>query len=419
VKSDRRVLSLGKNNEAQSAAECRARLMGHGQSGNIASVSWPDHLVFGEGDGRLATIDALARRMDRWREELGAVTLHWREVLTRRDHARYYASPGNPRTHQRRIRAIDWDDFAVVPHLAHERGMRAELYVSVLDEGRPLPSRRERERSFHNAMHGQHVTWQSTFSRAHPEFAVVDRAGETRQWGILCFGYPEVRRHFRDRIQKYLRGYAWDGVFLCLRTQARPAIFADQFGFNAPVHEAMRERYGVDILTQDFDLDAWRALNGEFFTTFLRELREDLRALGARLSVGVPRGDIIGPPVGNWPIEWRTWAEEGLIDALVIDQNSSQCPSMWHQLWPMHRGYGYRQNPLDNLNLPPLETMLRDDYGPVAQRTGIELVVARQWSPRCDADEAALLAQRGVSGLAFSTFRHDNPGPIAKGDFRA
>jgi hypothetical protein len=357
--------------------------------------------------------------MDRWQEELGTVTLHWREVRTRRDHARYYASPGNPRTHEKRIREIDWDDFTVVPRLAHERGMRAELYVSVLDEGRPLPSRRERERSFHNAMHGQHVTWQSTFSRAHPEFTAVDRAGETRQWGVLCFGYPEVRQHFRDRIQEYLRGYGWDGVFLCLRTQARPATFADQFGFNPPVQEAMRERHGVDILTQDFDLDAWRRLNGEFFTTFLRELREDLRPLGVGLSVGVPRGDIIGPPVGNWPIEWRTWAEEGLIDALVIDQNSSQCPSMWHQLWPMHRGYGYRQNALDNLNLPPLETMLRDDYGPVVRQTGIDLVVARQWSPRCDKEESALRAMLGVTGLAFSTFRHDNPGSIAKGDFRA
>jgi hypothetical protein len=85
----------------------------------------------------------------------------------------------------------------------------------------------------------------------------------------------------------------------------------------------------------------------------------------------------------------------------------------------MHRGYGYRQNPLDNLNLSPLETLLRGDYGPVARRIGIELVVARQWSPRCDTEEAALLAQRGVTGLAFSTFRHDNPGAIAKGDFRA
>jgi hypothetical protein len=387
--------------------------------GNIASVSWPDHLVFGENDGRLASVDALARRMDRWRDELGATTLHWREVRTRRDHARTYASPGNPRTHDRRIREITWDDFAVVPRLAHERGMRAELYISVLDEGRPLPPKWERERSYHNAMHGRHVTWQTTFSRANPEYTVTDRRGEHHQWGVLCFGYPEVRDQFRRRIRDYVDGYEWDGVFLCLRTQARPAAFADQFGFNPPVQEAMRERYGVDILTQDFDLNAWRTVQAEFFTTFLRELRADLRERQISLSVGVQQGDIIGPPVGNWPLQWRTWAEEGLIDALVIGQNSSQCPSMWHQLWPMHRGYGFLQNPIDNFNLPPLQTMLREQYGPLATRTGIGCYVARQWHPRSAEEESALRAEPGVSGLVFSTFRHDNPGPIARGDFRA
>jgi hypothetical protein len=388
-------------------------------SGKIASVSWPDHLVFGEGDGRLATVDALARRMDAWREELGATNLHWREVRTRRDHARFSAAPGNPRTQEQCIRAIDWDDFAVVPRLAHERGMQAELYVSILDEGRPLPSRRERERSYHNAMHGQHVTWQTAFSRTNPAYTVADRAGETRQWGVLCFGYPEVRRHFQQRILGYVDGYEWDGVFLCLRTQAKPAAFADQFGFNSPVREAMSERYGVDILRQDFDLDAWRQVNGECLTTFLRELRPDLRNRGVRLSVGLPRGDIIGPPVGNWPIEWRTWAAERLIDAQVIDQSSSQCPSMWHQLWPMHRGYGYVQNPLDDLHLPSLPSLLRDDYGPVVQRTAVDLYVARQWRPRCHEEETALRDYAGVTGLVFSTIRHDNPGPVARGDFRA
>jgi hypothetical protein len=63
--------------------------------------------------------------------------------------------------------------------------------------------------------------------------------------------------------------------------------------------------------------------------------------------------------------------------------------------------------------------MLRDDYGPLARRTGIDLVVARQWSSRCDEEEAALRATPGVTGLAFSTFRHDNPGAVARGDFRA
>jgi hypothetical protein len=387
--------------------------------GNIASASWPDHLVFGEGDGRLNTVEALARRMDTWREELGATTVQWREVRTRRDHARYYATPGNPRTQQRRIREIDWDDFEVVPRLAHERGMRAELYVSVLDEGRPLAPRWERERSFHNDMHGQHVTWQTVFSRANPEYTVTDRRGEAHQWGVLCFGYPEVRLEFRQRILSYVDGYAWDGVFLCLRTQARPALFADQFGFNPPVQEAMKERHGVDILTEDFDLDAWRGVRGESFTQFVRELCADLRPRGIGLSVGLQRGDVIGPPIGNWPVEWRQWAEEGLVEAMVVDQDSSRCPSMWHDLWPMHRGYGYLQNPIDELHLPPLETMLRETYDPVVARTGVACYVARQWKERSDQEEADLLADPAVSGLAFSTFRHDNPGVVERGDFRA
>lgn len=44
--------------------------------GHIASVSWGDHLAFGEGDGRLETPDAVARRLERWRDELGTAHLH-------------------------------------------------------------------------------------------------------------------------------------------------------------------------------------------------------------------------------------------------------------------------------------------------------------------------------------------------------
>jgi hypothetical protein len=85
----------------------------------------------------------------------------------------------------------------------------------------------------------------------------------------------------------------------------------------------------------------------------------------------------------------------------------------------MHRGYGYLQNPIDGLNLPSLQTMLREDYGPLAARTGVACYVARQWHARSPEEEAELCATPGVSGLVFSTFRHDNPGPIARGDFRA
>lgn len=148
-------------------------------------------------------------------------------------------------------------------------------------------------------------------------------------------------------------------------------------------------------------------------------MRRDLEALDVGLSIGLPCGDVIGPPRGNWAIEWRTWAEEGLVDALVVDQNSSRCPSMWYQLWPMPRGYGYPRNPTNDLHLPPVTDLLRDDYLPIAAKTGIALSVARQWSPRSPEAEARLLALPGVAGLAFSTFRHDNPAAIARGAFYA
>ena len=51
---------------------------------NIVSVSWGDHLIFGEGDGRLETLDALHRRMQNWKTELGAGILHWRCTRNRR-----------------------------------------------------------------------------------------------------------------------------------------------------------------------------------------------------------------------------------------------------------------------------------------------------------------------------------------------
>jgi hypothetical protein len=87
---------------------------------------------------------------------------------------------------------------------------------------------------------------------------------------------------------------------------------------------------------------------------------------------------------------------------------------MWHQLWPMHRGYGYLQDYLTGRNLPPLS-----DYAEALRSSPTQLHVARQWCERDPERERALLATEGVAGLVFSSFRHDNPQAIARGDWRA
>jgi hypothetical protein len=128
--------------------------------------------------------------MERWRDDLGAAILHWRIIRTYiKGH--YYSAKGLEHPFRAQDRGLGWSFFEVVPQLAHRMGMKAYLYVSLFDEGWPLAPKRVREISYHSAKHHHHVSWQTGFSREHPEYAVVDRSGEQRQWGVLCLAYPE------------------------------------------------------------------------------------------------------------------------------------------------------------------------------------------------------------------------------------
>jgi hypothetical protein len=380
---------------------------------NIVSVSWSDHLIFGEADGRLATVQALNRRMGKWREELHATRIHWR--CTRdRIRGRFYAGKGYRHFFKANKPDIDWDDFEVVPDMARKHDMQVFLYVTLFDEGWRLLPKKVRGVSYHNKMHCQHVSWQSDFSRQNPQYAVADRALRNHQWGVLCLGYPEVRKHMIRRYLRLLRIGSFDGLFVCLRSQSRPADYADQHGFNDPVSKEYLKRYGIDIRTEDFDLQQWRDLLGEYLTRFLKELRKALSTEQMSLAVGIPRGSIIGPPMGNTALQWPKWMREGIIDQLIIDQNSSQCPSMRHALWPMHRGYGYLQNYLNGRGMNLLDEDIAKTYGPVYDGKSAALYVARQWHERSEAKEKELLKLPGVAGLVFSSFRHDNPGAIRR-----
>jgi len=385
---------------------------------NIVSVSWGDHLSFGEGDGRLDTPEKLCRRLPVWRDELGAGALHWR-MLRSRIPGTYSAAPGYQHPSDTAARELGWDDFEVVPAMAREAGLSPWLYVTVFDEGWPLAPEPVRRVSFHNEMHGQHVAWQSDLTRDHPEWLVIDRTGCERQHGVVSLAYPEARHAFVDRWISLIEPTQFEGVFLCLRSQSRPADTADQFGFNDQARREFRDRVGVDPAREPFNVETWRVLLGSYLTALVSDLRAALSRIGKRLAVGCARGDVLGPPLGNAMLAWRDWVRLNLVDRLVIDQNSSQCPSMWHQLWPMHRGTGYVQNYLDGTGLPVLEEHVPATYAPVIAESHVELFLARQWHERSPEVESRLLATRGVSGLVFGSFRHDNPDAVRRNDWRA
>jgi hypothetical protein len=385
---------------------------------NIVSVSWGDHLSFGEGDGTLDTPEKLRHRLPVWRNGLAASCLHWR-MLRARIPGTYAAARGYRHPSEKAARDVLWDDFVVVPSLAREAGLSAWLYVTVFDEGWPLGPEQVRRVSYHNEMHGQHVAWQSILARDHPQWLVTDRAGRNGQEGVISLAYPEARRAFVERWTSLIASTAFDGLFLCLRSQSRPADTADQFGFNEPARRDFRDRYGVDVAREEFDIQHWRDLLGSYLTSMVSELRSALNGLGKRFGIGCARGDVLGPPLGNTTLPWREWVRRDLIDRLVVDQSSSQCPSMWHQLWPMHRGTGYLQNYLDGTGMPPLAEHLSGTYAPAIDGSGVELFIARQWNESSPEIDTRLCAIPGVTGLVYGSFRFDNPEAVRRNDWRA
>ena len=384
----------------------------------MVSVSWGDHLTFGTGDGRLDSSEALRRRMAAWRDELGAGRVHWRVRRTRFP-GHHHAAPGHRHSNLTVARDPGWDDLDVVPAVARDAGLATDLYVALFDDGWPLSPETVRKVSYHNAYHARHVCWQSAFSRDNPDAMTLDREGNP-QWGVPSLADPYVRAHYRDRFLAFAAGRHVDGIFLCLRSQSRPPEDADQFGFNQTVLNDFEAAHGHPLDERDADdRHRWHVLMGGYLTTFVPELRAALIEKGLRLSIGIPRGDVLGPPLGNAIIDWRHWVTEGLVDELVINQNSSRCPSTWLDLWPMHRGGGYRQDYTTGRGMQSLADQIAEVYAPVLATSATRLVVARQWEDRDQVAEANFMAEAGIDGLIFSSIRHDNPDAVKRNEWAA
>jgi HEAT repeat protein len=164
---------------------------------------------------------------------------------------------------------------------------------------------------------------------AHPQWCPLDRWGERRATGPLEFSYPEVRQALLSRYLHHATKYDYDGIFLYTYVENWGARYRDEFGFNAPIVNEFKRRYGVDIRTEPFDKEAWYRLRGKYLTQFLRELHTALAAKGKKLSIAIysptpnypepwdgSHADI--PAAGMIYLDWEGWVQEGIVDELFV-----------------------------------------------------------------------------------------------------
>jgi hypothetical protein len=188
----------------------------------------------------------------------------------------------------------------------------------------------------------------------HPEQLLVDQTQKVYAPGLPCYAEPGAIEYCLAEIRELVERGA-DGISLALGSHQlgfwdearmgprRP----DALGFNPPLVREYEQRYGVNVLEEDFEPARWHSLHGEFFTAFLRRVKTQLE--DKRLIVGaVPEGFLglggnargVGTPdyASQSPacrinFEWRKWLVEGIVDGLrVYSQNVDSVEQMKRQV---------------------------------------------------------------------------------------
>ncbi|NOY82287.1 MAG: family 10 glycosylhydrolase [Kiritimatiellaeota bacterium] len=351
------------------------------------NVSWGDHIMVGHGLAELDTPEKIRTAMARWKEVLNVRRIFWRvsAVALERDYVYNPEWRGKYRTTVREI--LDrFDPLETAIEAAHAQGLRIYAYHTIFDEGCPP-----------TVLYGGTTPfpWQSKFTRAHPEYLVVDRSGVRRQWGVMEYAYPEVRAYKIGQFRWFMEHYDFDGMYVCTRSHSPPADFADEFGYNRPVVAEFRKRFGIDIRTEPFDKEKWRRLRGTYLTRFFRELRTALP--GKTILAAIPRGQYLGPPYGNLYLDWQAWVRAGVVDGLVVGVISGK----W--LYPNQprtdREKGYLCSQEEGLGMRPVREDIEQVYGPMCREYGRLLFLN---AGGC-ADSAPARRWSGLTGLTCSS----------------
>jgi hypothetical protein len=135
--------------------------------------------------------------------------------------------------------------------------------------------------------------------------------------------YPEVRKYWLSVVQKLI-DINCDGIDIRISSHSTWTQEGEMYGFNPPVVKKYLEVYGKNILSEEYDTARLKAIQGHFFTEFLRDSKNITKKHCKKLFVHInyqmldnKRWELNDVPA-NFKWEWLKWIQEGIIDGVTL-----------------------------------------------------------------------------------------------------
>lgn len=167
---------------------------------------------------------------------------------------------------------------------------------------------------------------QSEFSIKNREFQMAGKNSRDEPiWGFYCFAYEDVKEYWMNQVIEIQEKYKHTnlaGFFFSDRTHSNIDDAKRVYGYNEPIIDEYKSRYGVDPREQ-LDLMKFSALHGQHYTSLLRRvssyLRKNNRAFHVKASWdnNYRISTRLGGLYKNY-FDTTQWEKEGLIDELII-----------------------------------------------------------------------------------------------------
>jgi len=150
-----------------------------------------------------------------------------------------------------------------------------------------------------------------------PQKIIGIAKGKNPYHPALCAAYPEVRGFWLDMVKEYLN-LGVDGVYFRYMSH-QDTMEWDSYGFNQPVVDEYKKRFGVNILTEAFDSSQRAVIRGEFYSLFYREAKELLKKHGKPMIVDATNenySDPHMPRLMNIYLDYKEWFK--FVDGVIL-----------------------------------------------------------------------------------------------------